>query len=349
MSSLTIAIPTFNRANYLDQLLHSIFSQLSSLNDSERTSLHIIISDNNSSDGTSSIANKYKPLHHRFKYIQNSSNLGWAKNFAQCVELSTTKYLWLIGDDDLLMPSSLVHVFHILKSRCFGALMVRPFGFNIDALSERPKYCSGKLVEYHSQNQYLLKTSRYFTLTSCLILNVSAIPHVSPYEFIQTDLATFHLFLRCVLSSNSNLYLDRFIIASKRNNSSGYKFADVFVDQFFFILSSHLSYGLLPDTYESLRTKRLFSYYPYYVTELRLLASPGELSSAKQLFDSHFKDKLLYKVWLKPILTLPLPAAYLFGMITIFISRFRLALIPGFFSFASYYSSNLKNIMRATK
>jgi abequosyltransferase len=349
MSTLTIAIPTFNRANYLDQLLHSIFSQLSSLNDSERTSLNIIISDNNSSDCTPSIANKYKALHPHFKYIRNLSNLGWARNFAQCVELSTTKYLWLIGDDDLLMPSSLVHIFHTLKTKSFGALMVRPFGFNVDALSEVPKYCSGNLFEYYSPHQYLLKSSRYFTLTSCLILNIAAIPQVSPYEFIQTDLATFHLFLRCVLSSNSNLYLDRFMIASKRNNSSGYKFADVFVDQFFFILSSHLAYGLLPDTYESLQNKRIFSYYPYYATELRVSALPGELSSAKQLFESHFKHKLLYKLWLKPILFLPLPAAYLFGMITIFISRFRLAHISSSFSFASYYFCTLNNIMRTAK
>lgn len=99
---LSICIPTYNRASALDNCLNSIVSNHVPKN----FNVEVCISNNGSSDHTEDIVRKYKTLLN-IKYQSNTSNIGIAKNFLSVVKMAKGEFAWLIGDDDLLLPTAL--------------------------------------------------------------------------------------------------------------------------------------------------------------------------------------------------------------------------------------------------
>jgi abequosyltransferase len=107
---LSICIPTFNRGNYLDKLLLSIKDQnLSS------DLFQIVISDNASTDNTSSIIHKYNEQLN-IKYIEKKENEGPDLNYMSAVDNADGKFCWLFGSDDLLEKGSVKTVLKYLDS-----------------------------------------------------------------------------------------------------------------------------------------------------------------------------------------------------------------------------------------
>ena len=100
---LSICIPSYNRLDCLDNCLNSILISSKNVNDFE---FEVCVSDNFSDKDPIEIINKYKT---QFKiiYNRNKKNLGFALNAIESVKISTGKYAWLIGNDDLILPNTL--------------------------------------------------------------------------------------------------------------------------------------------------------------------------------------------------------------------------------------------------
>lgn len=109
---LSICIPTFNRVKQLDDCLNSI---LISQNNVDNFSFEICISDNNSNQNTEEVIKKYsKKLH--ISFHKNTKNFGFAINGIKTVSMAKGKYSWMIGDDDLILPDTLLKIKKILES-----------------------------------------------------------------------------------------------------------------------------------------------------------------------------------------------------------------------------------------
>lgn len=93
MPLLTIAIPTYNRAEILKQKLSFLFSIIDE-------DCLILISDNASEDNTIDIVKPFIEQFSNIVYHKNTTNLGYDANVLKCVELSTTDYVWVLSDDD---------------------------------------------------------------------------------------------------------------------------------------------------------------------------------------------------------------------------------------------------------
>ncbi len=111
---LTIAIPTYNRAELLDKQLTWLAQAIQGF----ESECEIIISDNRSSDNTQEIIHKWQ-LHFMndvpFQNNRNHSNIGVMRNIAHCINTATSKYLWMIGDDDPIQNRTLGYVINQLK------------------------------------------------------------------------------------------------------------------------------------------------------------------------------------------------------------------------------------------
>ncbi|KKS79552.1 MAG: Glycosyl transferase, family 2 [Candidatus Beckwithbacteria bacterium GW2011_GWA2_43_10] len=94
--TISICIPTFNRADYLEQALQSLAQQTIK-------PFEVIIVDNASTDNTPQIAAKYKKL--GFTYVRNPKNLGMVGNYNRCLELARGQYLSFLHSDDLISPT----------------------------------------------------------------------------------------------------------------------------------------------------------------------------------------------------------------------------------------------------
>ena len=93
---LTIAIPTFNRANYLNKTLECIVSQLSAFSNVE-----LIVIDNASTDETYKVCEKYEELDN-FSYYRLDQNLGMSASQYECLLKANGNYLLIFADDDYL-------------------------------------------------------------------------------------------------------------------------------------------------------------------------------------------------------------------------------------------------------
>jgi len=91
---ISICIPNYNNAKYLDACLQSALNQT-------YKNREIIFIDDSSSDESLNIAQKYSD---KIKIHKNSSNIGQPKNTNKCVELSKGKYIVILHSDDMLLP-----------------------------------------------------------------------------------------------------------------------------------------------------------------------------------------------------------------------------------------------------
>ena len=90
---LTIAIPVYERKEYFDEALQSALAQTSPVN--------ILIIDNASSHDY--FANAVEACGSSFvSYYRNTENIGMYGNWNRCVELCSTEFVALLGDDDFL-------------------------------------------------------------------------------------------------------------------------------------------------------------------------------------------------------------------------------------------------------
>ncbi len=108
---LSICIPTYNRARHLANCLQSIIANKSG----SRVDFQLCISDNCSTDETESVV-RHAQESMEIKYQKNSSNLGMAGNFLNVVDMADGEFVWIIGDDDLLLPGAIEEIAGLIKN-----------------------------------------------------------------------------------------------------------------------------------------------------------------------------------------------------------------------------------------
>lgn len=103
---LTICIPTYNRPKALNDQLQVLLPQLNN-------EVKLVVRDNNSNYD---IKKLFPELNYdKFEYIKNNFNIGADANIARCMETCDTKWLWILGDDDLIKNNTVSTILNLLK------------------------------------------------------------------------------------------------------------------------------------------------------------------------------------------------------------------------------------------
>ncbi|PIF11118.1 glycosyltransferase family 2 protein [Janthinobacterium sp. 13] len=93
LPKISVVIPTYNRAKYLDQTIGSVICQ-------KNADFEIIISDNCSIDNTFEVVEKYL-MNPRVKYFKNATNIGMVNNWKEAVfNRSSAEWFIILSDDD---------------------------------------------------------------------------------------------------------------------------------------------------------------------------------------------------------------------------------------------------------
>lgn len=109
MIDLSICIPTFNRAIFLEEAIESIIDQL----DRDICKrVEIVVSDNCSTDNTVEVLNSIiqRNPNITIKYSVNDKNEGPDNNYLRVVSLATGKYCWFLGSDDKIQDGAIKRV-----------------------------------------------------------------------------------------------------------------------------------------------------------------------------------------------------------------------------------------------
>jgi glycosyltransferase involved in cell wall biosynthesis len=311
---LTIAIPTWNRSAYLALTLEQLSREL---NQVDSNCVEILVSDNCSTDDTPRVVQTCALSGSQFRSVRNAENMGSDANIAQCFNLARGNYVLILGDDDLLFDGALASLCLHLQACEYGVVCLRPYGYEQDFRREYPGG-AGKLREFADAGKFLAAVGPYMTLISSCVINKSLLANVDARDYCGGNLVQVHLVVQAALRSRKNLFVDDYRVACKRNNSGGYDFSKVFVEEFYRVLDSGRHLGLSDSAIYKIEARMLLGYYPYYLLRQRLDQS-GDLAATTARFDVRFLRRRFYVLWLSPILRLPRPFAIAWGsLVTLF-------------------------------
>ena len=313
---LTIAIPTWNRSPYLALTLEQLSRELNRV---DENSVEVLVSDNCSTDNTPHVVEAHTSPELPLRYVRNAENIGSDGNTAQCFNLARGKYVLILGDDDLLFDGTLASLCSHLQANEYGVVCLRPYGYERDFRREHPGG-RGKLREFTDAGDFLAAIGPYMTLISSCVINKSLLASMDARDYCGGNLVQVHFVIEAALGSARNLFVDDYQVACKRNNSGGYDFSRVFVEEFGRLLDDGKRLGLSDGAITKIETRMLVGYYPTYLLRERRQQS-GDLAATKARFNARFGRRRLYRLWLAPILDLPRPLGIAWGMLATLLGR----------------------------
>ena len=109
MSLVSIIVPGYNHAPFLQQRLHSILAQTC-------TDYELILLDDASTDGSDDILRAFAATHPEARLVINTENSGSAfRQWAKGLAMATGRYVWIAESDDAAHPDFLQTMVELLQ------------------------------------------------------------------------------------------------------------------------------------------------------------------------------------------------------------------------------------------
>jgi len=145
---VTIAIPTYNRLNYLEESLKSALSQA-------YKNIEVLVGDNSGGAEIGEWVAKAAMINPRIRYQHNTHNLGMAGNWNALADSAQGEFIAILGDDDRLTPHFVSSLIPMLTE---GNVVAFCNQFVIDGLGRRLETESRDFTERYGRA--ILKSGR---------------------------------------------------------------------------------------------------------------------------------------------------------------------------------------------
>lgn len=304
---LTIGIPTYNRANYLDRCLNSIISQLDTIHEH----IELIVANNASTDHTKDIVRIYSQKA-QITYFENQVNLGPDSTCSICFNKANGKYVWVLGDDEFLIEGGLKLIVDLLTNKDYGDVYLHCIPFHKEEELDETPVCNAKTVSYKDPLEYVSKLHYYVTFISGNIINKSLLPKDFDYKkYMDTNIVQVGWTIKAIFAAEENIFVETPLIAAKQNNSGGYQFVTTFAKNYNFILKDLVKEGYDKKIIDITNINLIKSYFPANI--IKLLYYENRFDTEKHfsvLFNTFWKYKSFWselfpiygKYWIKNIL-----------------------------------------------
>lgn len=108
--TVSIVIPVYNREDLIEATLASALSQTF-------RDIEVIVTDNNSTDGTFAIVDKVAQCDSRVRAFRNESNVGPVRNWARAIGHARGEYVKILWSDDLIEPDFVEKCLNVIAGR----------------------------------------------------------------------------------------------------------------------------------------------------------------------------------------------------------------------------------------
>lgn len=260
---LTIAVPTYNRADLLDICLSRIYEQVGE----ENALIEVVVSNNASTDHTKQVIDKFQRRYKYLRYSENEKNGGPDFNIARCFELATAKYVWVFSDDDLLLPNAISNILKLLNGSDLGVVFLKP-SFYKDFIGEYIPTNKPFDYEIYDNPMILLEKAHYWiTYITGTIINKNLVQDCnSLYRYQNSFLIQLGWVLPALFRAERNIYVTSDLILGRGLEVLDFKLFHVFGASYPRVLSSMVKHGELPvRAKEMLLDLILTIYFPYYL------------------------------------------------------------------------------------
>lgn len=299
---LTIAIPTWNRATFLQRNLAQLERELVGVPPGR---VELLISDNASDDDTPQVVAEASARLPSLSALRNAENLGWGRNFLQCLQRAKGDYVMLLADDDFIVDGGLSAILAAISGpERPGSVTLGVFGFDRDFAAERPELAARPQVVLDRVDSYLCETALINTLLSATVLERSALALLDHVPANERNLAHFRYVLESALSRPRNVIVRDLVLASQRDNSSSYPYARVFVTELWSIYDAALPDPGHAELKARIKRRMLWHYYPRYLASLAGYV-PEPVAEIISRCDAVFGGFAVYRWLFRPILSMP--------------------------------------------
>lgn len=237
---VSVCIPTYNRANFLQDSIVSIINQT-------YQNIEIIILDNASTDSTEYIVKKLKSFSN-IKYIRNKKNIGATNNYNKCLEIAKNDYIAIFHSDDVYKKDILEKEMDvILKYPNIGAVFTNCFIINeknnLIGSNIFPKKLKGKIIfNFYEIFEELLKNGNSFVMFPTLLIKKDILKEVGSFKTVFRTASDMEFWLRLLTKYNIAILEEKLIKrrVSPYSGSSAHYFLKTKRSDFFLVINYYL-------------------------------------------------------------------------------------------------------------
>lgn len=227
---LAVTIPTYNRGGLLGVLLDSIARDFATWPDD----LEVIVLDNASTDDTLEQVRRRIERGLPVRLITNQTNIGMDGNLAACFDATRAKYLWQIGDDEVLHQGACRYVLEFARQHDFGLLHLECVGFSNGQQPEQFARAIPNSVQARplTSAEMFRQANINLTFISANVINRhavrAAVPDFDPKVEMNTFLPQLAWIYGALRASTRHYHVRTPLFGALGGNTSGYRLVEVF-------------------------------------------------------------------------------------------------------------------------
>lgn len=315
---LTIAIPTYNRARYLELCLTRIHEELVSLPLYMRNLVKVYVSNNASTDDTNIVTSNFELKEdNSAEFVSNKENIGAERNVVQCYESSTTPYVWILGDDDVILPGGLKKVLDVLLHQNVDILYLNHYWFKDEYTNRSVLPKNIRVSIYTKPLNFARRTNVMLTFISGQIVR-SGINFEQSSVFVRgSNLPQFGWVLPLLRDGSLFAVVEEECVAAKGGNSGGYGLVKVFGESLKTITDNVLKDK--PEVARAIQNGTIINFFPGLIMAFRKGSSTFTDKDMASGLHEVFGDNWRYYVFIAPLINMPL---YLSRLYYLFVRLF---------------------------
>lgn len=308
---LTIAIPTYNRADYLARLLETLRRELADVEDL----VQIVISDNGSTDKTAEVISDFKAVWPSASVLSQTENIGMDGNFHVCAQSVKGDFFWFMGDDDLPVQGAIPALLEMI-SREQPDLVIVSSRWLLDINTVAHEAVASPLKYRRMSRDALGRRMHVWStfLTGVIVRRTVFLKNSEKILSLDgTNLTQLSWVMERLREGECFLYVETVCVLATAGNTGGYSVVTVFGEHFPRIVRDNLS----SDHGQRLLARQIvlrtiLNFLPGLLWGLRI-ARIGDFQpeNVKQALKPELGNHPLTPLLLVPISYLPMPISWI--------------------------------------
>ena len=274
---LTLCIPTYNRGVHLKEQLIRLSQMPFELWDD----ITVLVSDNCSTDDTEAIGEEFAQSPNcDIHYSRNETNLGMDGNFVKCFKAATSKYVWLLGDDDYIFTDKLPLILKVLKETNCGLCHLGR------RRNEKEDY-----TLYNDVELFIKEIAVNITFISSNIVRTDFVGEIDFEKYFGTFLTLVPLYLTAMIKGGNDVMINVPIFDNPKDKgrNGGYSIAQVFIENYLSIFKEYECNGLLSNDLYKYEKKMVFNFTIPHVVKYVLLNKPSQFKKDDKTWSILYK------------------------------------------------------------
>ncbi len=285
---LKIAIPTFNRNEFLVKCLNSlVVARNNYFNGGIQNDVTIYIYDNNVNLDLEKIVAEYRNILPNLNYIHNGINIGVERNVAQCYSVvDSCRFVHALGDDDAVHPSYFSVVMPVLKKYLEAppaVVYLNAYGKDYDRHIP-PMQITYNQFNHYKCNDFIEKFNVKLTFISSLIVCVDTMDY-GKVDASATQVSQLYYALESMENHKYCVVINKYLIIAARFVVKANADADA---------RTEMVTKNTPQTYNDLNEIYVHSFY----AALRKY----NINITRKLRISHFDKFILWEIYRRKLL-----------------------------------------------